>query len=58
MTEGASLLMELYQRHMYAVRGRKTQEQKRLFNLIGEFEWAFPDIKKEIDQLYPQGTGR
>ena len=54
MTDGAGLLMELYRRHMYAARGRKTEEQKRLFDLIAEFEWAFPEIKAEIDALYPQ----
>ena len=57
MTDGAGLLMELYRRHMYAARSKKTQTRARLFNLIEEFEWAFPEIKAEIDKLYPQAEG-
>ena len=54
MTEGASLLLELYRRHMYACRSGKTKERERLFNLIAEFEWAFPENKKEVYLMYPQ----
>ena len=55
MTEGASLLMELYRLHMYAARDLDKTKRERLYKLIEDFEWAFPQFKKEIDAIYPQG---
>lgn len=53
MSEGAAMLLELYRRHMYAVRDGDHKLRKRLFALIDEFEWAFPSIKAELNTLYP-----
>ena len=56
MTDGASLLMELYRRGEWAMRDAScAQDRERLFNLIAEFEWAFPEIKQEVDAIYHQG---
>lgn len=53
MSEAAMLLLELYRRHMYALRDGDTAKRKRLFDLIEDFEWAFPAAAKEVADRYP-----
>lgn len=54
MSREALILLELYRRHMYAMRDDKLDERTRLFHLIDDFEWAFPNAKLEVEKAYPQ----
>lgn len=45
----ANLLLDLYRRHMQALHDGQRDERKRLFRLIEDFEWAYPDAKTELD---------
>ena len=55
MSAGAQLLLDLYRRHMYAMKDGEDDQRKRLFRLINDFEWAFPAIKAEVNDAYPLG---
>lgn len=51
---GVNLLLHLYRQHMYAARDKREVDRHRLFALIDEFRWAFPDIAADVDRLYPE----
>jgi len=54
MSPEASIILDLTRRHMYAARDKKEDERARLFRLLDEFEWAYPDAIAEVEVLYPK----
>lgn len=46
------MLTDLYWRHMQAFREKNEPLRKRYFDLISEFEWAFPDAANEFQNRY------
>lgn len=53
MSETAMLILEIYRRHMRAAQAGDEALRARLFALVEELEWAFPEAAKEVDERYP-----
>lgn len=54
MSNGAMILTDIYRKHMYAAQDKDEGRRARLFRLIEDFEWAYPEVKAEVDALYPK----
>ena len=53
MNDEATVLMRIYHLHLRASRAGKKADRERLFKMVDDFEWAFPDAAKEIREMYP-----
>lgn len=57
MGKEAMMLLDLYRRHLRAMRNHDEELRERLFLLIAEFEWAFPEAAEEVNKAYPVKSG-
>jgi len=53
MSPEASIILDLTRRHMYATAAMHEAKRARLFRLLDDFEWAYPDARAEVEALYP-----
>ena len=57
LSAGSHLLLELFSRHHQAARDNNEHLRARYFDIIEDFEWAFPDIAKEVHDTFPGKSG-
>jgi len=54
MSREALVILELSRRHMCAMKEEDETTRARLFQMLDDFEWAFPNAKAEVEAMYPQ----
>lgn len=57
MSREALIILDLSRRHMYAAKDGDEELRKRLFRLLDDFEWAYPDAAAEVRVVYPGTSG-
>lgn len=55
MTPEALIILDLSRRHMNAMKDGDEKKRMRLFQLLTDFEWAYPDAVVEVNAVYPVG---
>jgi len=58
MTPTAMLILDVTRRHMHAFQDKDEETRARLFRLLGDLEWAYPEALAEVVELYPTDTKR
>lgn len=53
MTREALVILDLSRRHMYAARDGDEEMRARLFRLMDDLEWAYPEAMAEVNAMYP-----
>lgn len=53
MTPEAKIILDLSHRHMRAAKDGDEESRARLFRLLDEFEWAYPEAMAEVKAMYP-----
>lgn len=56
MSREALIILDLSRRHMYAAREGDEERRVRLFCLLDEFEWAYPEAAAEVGAMYPAAS--
>lgn len=53
MSPATAVLLGIYRRHLKAAQAKDNPLRERLYRLIEDYEWAFPEAKAEVDAIYP-----
>lgn len=46
------ILLDLYRLHMRACQNANEEDRLRLFKMVDDISWAYPEAAKEVDSLY------
>jgi hypothetical protein len=53
MSKHAEILLAIYCKHVNAARDGDRERRERMFRLLEDFEWAYPDARDEVKTMFP-----
>lgn len=57
MTPAAKIILDLTHHHWCAAKDGEEEKRARLFRLLEDFEWAYPEAMTEVKAMYPGESG-